>query len=102
MHTNYNINQTTLCINTEYIPQKNNTAHYINGLVESLQLAEPYLFGRQRKYDLSILLKLVLFAYTREVVKSNSLLKRTYHHVGSPKNKFQMELILRWICWMKY
>ena len=73
MHTNYNINQTTLCINTEYIPSKNNTAHYINDLVESLQLAEPYLLGRPRKYDLSALLKLVLFAYTRGVFTSRKI-----------------------------
>lgn len=73
IHTNYNINQTTLYINTGYIPEKNNTAHYINDLVESLQLAESYLFGRPRKYDLSVLLKLVLFAYTRGVFTSRKI-----------------------------
>lgn len=43
MHTNYNMNQLTLDITTSYIPKENNTAWFINELVEALQLQESYL-----------------------------------------------------------
>lgn len=65
--TNYNMNQLTLDISTSYVPKKENTAWFIHELVETLQIKEPYLFGRPREYDLSLMLKLVLFAYTRSV-----------------------------------
>ena len=70
MYTNYNMNQLTLDITTSYVPKKDNTAWFINELVESLELSEPYLFGRPRKYDLKVVLKLTLFAYTRSVFTS--------------------------------
>ena len=73
MYTYYNMNQLTLDITTSYIPEENNTAHFINTLVESIQLKEPYLFGRPRSYNLSVMLKLVLFAYTRETYSSRKI-----------------------------
>ncbi|MFI3939157.1 IS1182 family transposase [Vagococcus fluvialis] len=73
MYTNYNMNQLTLDITTSYIPKKDNTAWFINELVESLELSEPYLFGRPRKYDLKVVLKLTLFAYTRSVFTSRKI-----------------------------
>lgn len=71
--TNYNMNQLTLDITTSYVPKKDNTAWFINDLVETLQIKEPYLFGRPRSYDLSLMLKLVLFAYTRSVFSSRKI-----------------------------
>lgn len=73
MYTNYNINQLTLNLSTEFIPKENHVACFINELVESLQINDPYLFGRPREYDLSALLKLVLFAYTRETFTSRKI-----------------------------
>ncbi|MBO1308894.1 IS1182 family transposase, partial [Enterococcus sp. 669A] len=73
MHTNYNMNQLTLDISTSYIPKKDSTAWFINELVEALEINEPYLFGRPRSYDLSAMLKLVLFAYTRSVFSSRKI-----------------------------
>lgn len=73
MYTNYNINQLTLNLSTEFTPKENHVACFINELVESLQINEPYLFGRPRDYDLSALLKLVLFAYTRETFTSRKI-----------------------------
>lgn len=73
MHTNYNMNQLTLDITTSYIPKKDSTAWFINELVESLEITDSYLFGRPRNYDLSAMLKLVLFAYTRSVFSSRKI-----------------------------
>lgn len=73
MYTNYNINQLTLNLSTEFIPKENHVACFINELVESLQINDPYLFGRPREYDLSAMLKLVLFAYTRETFTSRKI-----------------------------
>lgn len=73
MKTNYNINQLTLDISTSYIPKKENTAWFINELVEALEIGESYLFGRPREYSLSLMLKLVLFAYTRSVFSSRKI-----------------------------
>ena len=67
------MNQLTLDITTSYVPKKDNTAWFINELVESLELSEPYLFGRPRKYDLKVVLKLTLFAYTRSVFTSRKI-----------------------------
>ncbi|WP_051221191.1 hypothetical protein [Eremococcus coleocola] len=63
----YNTNQLSLDISYAYIPEPNHTAHYINQLVDQLEVDHPYVFGRPREYPLSCLLKLILFAYTREV-----------------------------------
>lgn len=71
--TNYNMNQQTLDITTSYMPKKENTAWFIHELVEALQIKEPYLFGRPREYDLSLMLKLLLFAYTRSVFTSRKI-----------------------------
>lgn len=73
MQLNYNINQTVLNITTDYIPDKNNTACYINALVERLEVNDPYLFGRPREYDLAAMLKLYLFALTRNVFSSRRI-----------------------------
>lgn len=73
MQNYYNMNQLTLDITTEYIPNKDNTAWFINELVESLQITEPYIFGRPREYELQAMLKLVLFAYTRSVFSSRKI-----------------------------
>lgn len=73
MYSNYNTNQLTLNLSTEFIPKENHVACFINDLVESLQIHEPYLFGRPREYDLGAMLKLVLFAYTRETFTSRKI-----------------------------
>lgn len=73
MHTHYNINQMPLELTTSYVPNKNNAAWFINDLVESLQVSNPYIFGRPRKYNLNLVLKLVLFAYTRSVFTSRKI-----------------------------
>ena len=73
MYTNYNINQLTLNLSTEFIPKENHVACFINELVESLQINNHYLFGRPREYDLRVMLKLVLFAYTRETFTSRKI-----------------------------
>ena len=73
MKPNYNINQMSLELSTSYEPKKQNTAWFINELVENLEISEPYLFGRPREYSLSMMLKLVLFAYTRSVFSSRKI-----------------------------
>jgi transposase len=73
MQVYYNMNQLSLAIPTYYEPETTNTAWYINELVESLEISESYLFGRPREYDLSAMLKLVLFAYTRSVFSSRRI-----------------------------
>lgn len=56
MKNNYNINQKSLERSTSYEPKKENTAWFINELVEKLEISEPYLFGRPREYSLSMML----------------------------------------------
>ncbi|MDH6363025.1 transposase, partial [Enterococcus sp. PF1-24] len=73
MHNNYNINQLSLDITTSFEPKENHVACFINELVESLQFSNPYIFGRPRKYDLGAMMKLVLFAYTRETFTSRKI-----------------------------
>lgn len=58
---------------TDYEPEANSAARYVNDLVDSLRLRDPYLFGRPREYDLAAMLKLVLFAMTREVTTSRKI-----------------------------
>lgn len=67
MQDDYNMNQLVLDITTSYIPEKNNVAWFINDLVENLKSKEKNVFGRPRKYNLALMLKLVLFAYSRGV-----------------------------------
>ena len=59
------MNQTTLNIATEFIPESDHEACYINDLVESMDYHVLYQTGRPREYDLRALMKLVLFAYLR-------------------------------------
>ncbi|KRL36456.1 hypothetical protein FD20_GL001264 [Liquorilactobacillus uvarum DSM 19971] len=42
----------------------------INQIVEALKIKDPYIFGRPRKYDLRVLLKLILFVYTKGISSS--------------------------------
>jgi transposase len=73
MHSNHNMNQLTLDLSTSFSPRENHVAIFINELVESLQINEPYLFGIPREYDLGAMMKLVLFAYTRETFTSRKI-----------------------------
>lgn len=65
MQKYYNITQTSLSLTTEFIPDKNHEAYYINQLVESMDHNDVYLTGRPKEYDTRALLKLVLFSYLR-------------------------------------
>ena len=73
MYTNYNMNQLTLDLSTSFSPKENHVAVFIHELVEALQINDPYLFGRPREYDLGAMMKLVLFAYTRETFTSRKI-----------------------------
>lgn len=73
MYTNYNMNQLTLDITTSFIPKENHVACFIDELVETLQISEPYTLGRPRVYNLSAMMKLILFAYTRETFTSRKI-----------------------------
>lgn len=73
MYTNYNMNQLTLDISTSFEPKENHVALFINELVASLQIKQPYLFGRPREYDLGAMMKLVLFSYTRKTFTSRKI-----------------------------
>ena len=73
MYTNYNMNQLTLDISTSFEPKENHVALFINECVASLQIKQPYLFGRPREYDLGAMMKLVLFAYTRKTFTSRKI-----------------------------
>ncbi|MEK0203716.1 transposase [Enterococcus faecium] len=73
MYTNYNMNQLTLDLSTSFSPKENHVAVFINELVEALQINDPYLFGRPREYDLGAMMKVVLFAYTRETFTSRKI-----------------------------
>ena len=75
MQNNYNMNQTTLSIALDYIPEENHPAHYINSIVESLKIDYSYQFGRPREYDLAAMLKLVLLAYTYGIFSSRRIEK---------------------------
>lgn len=73
MYTDYNMNQLTLDLSTSFSPKENHVACFINELVENLQINEPYIFGRPKAYNLSAMMKLVLFAYTRETFTSRKI-----------------------------
>ncbi|QFQ74133.1 IS1182 family transposase [Liquorilactobacillus mali] len=73
MYNNYNINQTVLSIKTDWEPKENHPARMINQIVEDLKIKDPYIFGRPRKYDLRVLLKLILFAYTKGIFSSRRI-----------------------------
>ena len=55
-----------LDIPTAYEPEENHPAYQINQLVESLDFTDEYTTGRY-PYHPRLLLKLVLFAYTRGI-----------------------------------
>ena len=46
MDPHYNINQFNWDISLDYMPEKNHVAHFINGLVDSLEIHTP---SRKRK-----------------------------------------------------
>ena len=73
MYNNYNINQTVLSIKTDWEPKENHPARMINQIVEDLKIKDSYIFGRPRKYDLRVLLKLILFAYTKGIFSSRRI-----------------------------
>lgn len=73
MYSDYNMNQLTLDLSTSFSPKENHVACFINELVEALQINDPYIFGRPREYDLGAMMKLVLFAYTRETFTSRKI-----------------------------
>lgn len=73
MQNYYNMNQTVLNIPLPYEPEETHPARYINQLVEELKIKNAYQFGRPRTYDLSAMLKLVLFAYTRGISSSRQI-----------------------------
>lgn len=66
------MNQLTLNMTTSYTLKKIQLG-LSHKLVESLELREPYLFGRPREYSLSAMLKLVLVAYMRSVFSSRKI-----------------------------
>ncbi|MDQ8415779.1 transposase [Enterococcus faecium] len=67
------MNQLTLDLSTSFSPKENHVAVFIHELVEALQINDPYLFGRPREYDLGAMMKVVLFAYTRETFTSRKI-----------------------------
>lgn len=52
MQDYYNMNQTTMSIALDYIPEENHPARYINTQVESLKIDYNYQFGRPHEYTL--------------------------------------------------
>lgn len=64
MQINYNMNQLTLNLSTDYQPAENHPAYFINQLVEQLAQVKPQIMGRPREYDVRMMLKLVLLAYS--------------------------------------
>ncbi len=68
MQSNYNINQLSLVMATDYQPEENHPAYYIHKLVESLAFSKPNIMGRPREYDPRILLKSVLLAYNYGII----------------------------------
>ena len=49
MQNNYNINQLSLAMTTDYQPEENHPAYYIYQLVERLVIAKPNIMGRPRE-----------------------------------------------------
>ncbi|WP_283584423.1 transposase, partial [Limosilactobacillus difficilis] len=73
MQNNYNINQLSLAMATDYQPEENHPAYYIHQLVENLAVAKPNILGRPREYDPRMLLKLVLLAYSYGIVSCRKI-----------------------------
>ncbi|WP_243115724.1 hypothetical protein [Periweissella cryptocerci] len=65
---NYNMNQIMLDIPTAYEPDKNHVAHYINELVEDMDVTIFYTTGRPLEYDPPIMNETSFYSqYTRGV-----------------------------------
>lgn len=73
MQSNYNINQLSLTMATDYQPEENHPAYYIHQLVENLAISKPNIMGRSREYDQRMLLKLVLLAYSYGIVSCRKI-----------------------------
>ena len=73
MQNNYNINQLSLAMATDYQPEKGHQAYFINELIENLAVSKPNIMGRPREYDPRMLLKLVLLAYSYGVVSCRKI-----------------------------
>lgn len=73
MRNNYNINQLSLAMATDYQPEENHPAYYIHQLVENLAISKPNIMGRPREYDPRMLLKLVLLAYSYGIVSCRKI-----------------------------
>nr|WP_225431961.1 transposase [Limosilactobacillus reuteri] len=73
MQNNYNINQLTLAMTTDYQPEENHPAYYIHQLVENLAISKPNIMGRPREYDQRMFLKLVLLAYSYGIVSCRKI-----------------------------
>lgn len=82
MHSNYNINQTSLAIALDYIPEENHPARFINDLVESLKPQYQYQFGRPHEYDLGAMLKLILLSYSYGIFSSRKIVR--FAHENKP------------------
>ena len=65
MRNQYNMNQASLSMTTEFSPENGHEARYINDLVDAMSYEDLYITGRPREYDLRAMMKLVLFAYLR-------------------------------------
>ena len=73
MQNNYNINQLSLPMATEFQPERNHPAYYIHQLVENLAVSRPNVMGHPREYDPRMLLKLVLLAYSYGIVSCRKI-----------------------------
>ncbi len=73
MHTYYNMNQVTLELSTQYLPESDHVVWHIHEFVESLEIQYTYIFGRPREYDFAMLLKLLLYAYSRGIFTSRPM-----------------------------
>ena len=73
MQSNYNINQLSLAMATDYQPEKNHPAYYINELVENAKSSQPNITGRPREYDPRMLLKLVLLDYSYGIISCRKI-----------------------------
>lgn len=73
MYTHYNMNQMTLELSTQYSPEPGHIVWFINDFVEELEIHYAYIFGRPREYDFSMLLKLLLYSYSRGVFTSRPM-----------------------------
>lgn len=69
----YNMNQLTLPMTTDYRPEDDHPAHFINELVENLTVPSTSVMGRPREYDPRMMLKLLLLAYSYGIFSSRKI-----------------------------